>query len=428
MKSVNRLLFYITYPIFLLLFIDSRMLEPSFSHYNLYAWCYSIFWLVLGIPFLKNVLKRGLKINKDVGKIYFIFVGYFVLFIAMSMLFSNMKTEVTSEILRYIRFLSAVLLTVFWVNKLEIERFFIIISSLIPLVMIAVMFISNGAPFEVFSHLGNLLGSTDRFRLDFGYYHVNGLGNLCLYSIIVSIIALYILNKTNVINNVVDFTLSVLIIVLDVIALIVLLSTASRTSILCLAIFGLLIFYFIVTNTSKIQKKIRLILRATILFFSAVIIIFVLSDQLATLFVDSNRMKNIVINLPLLAKNGRWLIGLGLFNPGLFGTSGTVYGRSYFVDNYYLSVMLETGIIGLILIILLLVMIGKNLIKCNKKSKNIVSYIIVAMFVAQLISGTGETDVINYMFPSSFVFISIYFLHIQKTFDKRLRIKKGVTK
>lgn len=423
MKSICRLCFYISYPLLLIWFIDSRMLVPSMKYFDIYFWVYPIIWLILGLPFLKNVFERGFKLNKNTGKVYLIFIGYFVIFIVLSIFFSKMKTEVTKEVLWYIRFLSSLLLTVFWVNKLKIEKFFIIISSLIPLIMISIMFIKAGAPLEVFSHLSNLMGSTGRFRLDFGYYHVNGLGNLCLCSIVVSTIALYILKRTKVINEIVDLLLSIVIVVLDVISIIVLLSTASRTSILALAIFALMLLYFVITNTNKISKNIRTILKIIILIASAGIIVFLLLDQISSLFVDSNRMKNVVINMPLLAQNGRWLIGLGLFNPGLFGTSGTVYGNSYFVDNYYLCVLLETGIVGLLVIILLLVTIGVKLFKSNKANKNIMSYIITAMFIAQLITGTGETGVISYLFPSSLIYFTIYFLHISTSFNRRLRIK-----
>lgn len=422
MKSFYRLCFYISYSLLLILFIDSRMLKPSIGYYDIYSWFYSALWLFLGIPFLKDVFSRGFKVNKNIGKIYFVFIAYFFVFIVLSLFLSKMESEVTREVLWYIRFLSALLLTIFWINKLKVEKFFIIISSLIPLIMISIMFVNAGAPLEVFSHLDSILGSIGRFRLDFGYYHVNGLGNLCLCSIVVSTIALYILKKIKVINVFFNIILSISIVVMDIISIIVLLSTASRTSILALVIFVLFLSYFVITNTNKINKRLRLTLKIIILVISIEVIMFVLLEQLSGLFVDSNRMKNIVINMPLLTENGRWLIGLGLFDPGLFGTSRTVYGDSYYVDNYYLCVLLETGIIGLIFVVYLLVMIGAKLFKSNNINKDLISYIITAMFISQLITGTGETGVISYLFPSSIIYFTIYFLHIDTSISTRLKI------
>lgn len=286
-----------------------------------------------------------------------------------------------------------------------------------------IAFISNGSPMDVLLRINRVFANEDRYRLNFGYYHVNGLGNLCTATIIFSILTLYIIHQNVKFKNLIKKTIIFLIIALDFIVLIVLLSTASRNSIMGLGIFAIFIFYFFTINTRHLSKKLKLMLRFFIFVSLVLLLCFGVAQPIIKLFVSSNRYYNFSINLPVLVNNNGLLFGLGLLNPALFGMGETVYGNTYYVDNYYLYVLMETGLVGLCFIAIISSIVFNQLYKKYKNNCNLFNIIVFTCFIVQLINGLGETSLLYPIFPSCFVYWIIYLLSIKGEFKYNLGVR-----
>ena len=206
----------------------------------------------------------------------------------------------------------------------------------------------------------------------------------------------------------------------DFILFTVLICTASRNSIITLVVFLLFIVYYCITNNSFISRKNVIFIKGAVIITIIFVLGFGLSDNIIALFIDSNRMSNFTINIPLLEKTNRLFIGLGLVDPGSFGAKNTTLGYTYYIDNYYLYIFMETGILGLIMMGSILCYLGVKLHKHLKKNNNLFFAAAFFAFIAQLISGLGETNVIYHIFPSSFILLILYLLILNNSFESNI--------
>lgn len=417
--KILRKIFSLTYAIYLIMFIDSRFTNPIFKYYKYYTWIFILLWSVLLITINSDTKIVISKKNKAINLMFSIIL-YFLIFGIISLL-SAMASYSELELQNWIQFILTLVLCTYWVGKLKLEYIFIYISYMVSSIIIAIAFFVNGAPLDVLTRIDKVFSSTDRYRLTFGYYHVNGLGNLCAFAIILSVMLIYIILQVKKRNRIKKMVNIALIFILDVITLIVLLSTASRSSIMILGIFIIVMIYYFVIYMKVHSPKVRFLLSLVLVALAAAVIIFGLWQQIVLLFIDSNRMRNFMINLPLLKENGKLLMGLGIVDPGLFGTKMTIYGRSYYVDNYYLYIIVETGILGSLFLVTILIRLGTLLHRNIKKIHSFLSIVIYACFIAQIFAGMGETSVFYYIFPASLVYWCIYLLEISKTFDERIK-------
>ena len=409
----------ISYAGYLFLFVDSRMESPSFNLYSTYSMIYGIFWI---IAILFNIFADG-KIKVSTGnhnsavRVAGMLVIFYIVFGILSVS-SPLFDFVKSEMLWFMKFLMAVFITAYWVDKLKIEKIWLNISYFVPALMIIKLFIDDKMPFDVYFRLSTIFSSSDRYRMRFGFYQVNGLGGLCSFCLILSVILMIIYWRNNHKNK--KLYLCVLLLS-DFIVLTVLLCTASRNSIITFGIFVLFLLYYRISNNKYVSNKTSIVLKSVIILFCGMTILFFFSDPIMTLFIDSNRMSNFTINLPLLEESNRLFIGLGLVDPGLFGTkSTTLLGYTYYIDNYYLYLIMETGILGLIAMSSILCYIGVQLHKHIKKSNYMLSVAIFCCFLTQIIGGMGETNIIYHIFPSSFILLILYLLELNNNFENRV--------
>ena len=411
-------LFKLFYIVLLFLFIDSRFTVPVFNGY--YKWFSYVFITFFGICIIAELLiNKKIKISPQSKSLNIagLIILYFIIFIFTSQ-FSVMVNKVYGEIFNWVLFLLNMFVTYYWIKRFHFEKFFILTTFFVSALVIVYAFISNGAPLYVLFRLDKVFSNVDRYRLNFGYYHVNGLGNLCTFAIIFSVFSFIQIKKIFLKRNIIRRALFSIIVILDIFVLIVLLSTASRNSILCLLIFAILCLYFFFTNTKYLTKKAKTFTRICIIVALMSIVVFQLSETSETivqLFVDSNRMKNYLVNIPVLIDNNGLLFGLGLFNPGLFGTGETLFYNTYFIDNYYLYVIMETGIIGILLIAIILYKTGHQLFLKYKNSKNAFTIVVFSCFIAQIINGMGETSLFFYSFPSCLGYWILFLLTISDT-------------
>lgn len=396
-------LFCASYFLLILLFIDSRFTTPIFGKYKLYYNLYEIFFIVVwSIAYIVGKLNTT-KIKVTNSGLCFCVLMVLISFSAATTSTSLIYTSESHEVRNIVEFCILVFLCTWWIERLKCRNFFIVSSYAVMSGMIFNAYVKAGMPIEILTRLGTVFSSTDRYRLSFGYYQVNGLGNLCVCAIILSCFCWTIIKR----HGYTEKLLKLLIIFLDSVVVIVLLSTGSRSSIMMAGIYLLLLIYNGIGNLETISFKWKLCFKLLCVIFALATITFGLWQQLTTLFVDSNRLKNFSINLPLLKNSGRTLIGLGLVDPGIFGSKMTIYGASYYIDNYYLYLVVEMGIIGLISMIGILIFIGTKIFS-DKEREN--RALVGSCFLAQLVTGMAETNVFYYIFPSCLIYWILYML------------------
>ena len=389
-------LFKLFYIVLLFLFIDSRFTVPVFNGY--YKWFSYVFITFFGICIIAELLiNKKIKISPQSKSLNIagLIILYFIIFIFTSQ-FSVMVNKVYGEIFNWVLFLLNMFVTYYWIKRFHFEKFFILTTFFVSALVIVYAFISNGAPLYVLFRLDKVFSIKEED----------------------SVFSFIQIKKIFLKRNIIRRALFSIIVILDIFVLIVLLSTASRNSILCLLIFAILCLYFFFTNTKYLTKKAKTFTRICIIVALMSIVVFQLSETSETivqLFVDSNRMKNFLVNIPVLIDNNGLLFGLGLFNPGLFGTGETLFYNTYFIDNYYLYVIMETGIIGILLIAIILYKTGHQLFLKYKNSKNAFTIVVFSCFIAQIINGMGETSLFFYSFPSCLGYWILFLLTISDT-------------
>ena len=127
-------------------------------------------------------------------------------------------------------------------------------------------------------------------------------------------------------------------------------------------------------------------------------------NGIAGLFTLSNRSYNFIYNVPVLVKSGRLWIGLGLIGSGEFYQLPQY--NTFFVDNYFLYVLMSTGILGLIFMSCFMIYTLKKLI--NQSNNNLFERLTLIVFGINIFSCLGETCFMYPSFASCFAFTVLY--------------------
>ena len=134
--------------------------------------------------------------------------------------------------------------------------------------------------------------------------------------------------------------------ILSPVAMIVLISSASRTSISGLA--GFWLVYYLLGNYQNMRVTTKAMMFTAIVF---VCFLLVATVDLGKVWYDfviySGRLENYTTPLLVVAKNNIWLAGLGFNFVERLNRLRTVT----YLDSFYLWTFLESGVIGFILLI-----------------------------------------------------------------------------
>lgn len=396
-----RIIYGITYILYVIFLLDSLLDQHVFNVNRYYSYAFIAFWIVLELVFRQKII-IDLR-NPAFRMIIFLFF-YYGLF-AVVTVFSPMAGEMPEELRACLKFVAVIAVNVYMIYRYELFGLFLKLTFYAAAVFLLIRFIIAGMPMGAFSNLSVIMTTEDRFREAFGFYNVNAAGNLTGCLLIISGILLGYMHCNEEELAKWKYVIPVL---FDIIILIMLLSSGSRNSLLELGFFVLSMLYYWLMGLDHFTKRTRVLLRILVLCAALVLIFYTLGAKIDELFVSSLRYKMFATDLPVLISSGRLFQGMGIFSAALFGYSQTPYGITVNVDNYYLFVLMETGILGLCMIGLYLVWIGISLHRILGKSWDLQTMILCASFIAFLFSGMGETSVIYYVFPSSYIFLTIF--------------------
>ena len=239
--------------------------------------------------------------------------------------------------------------------------------------------------------VSNVFGGYTRTRAAFGFYHPNAAANIALCVIVLSSYLVCENRKKNIY------------LIIDVFMMYIILATASRTTLSALILFIVLLMYSRLINKIKSNNGKRGLIVGLILIVM-LLLLFSGENGIAGLFTLSNRSYNFIYNVPVLVKSGRLWIGLGLIGSGEFYQLPQY--NTFFVDNYFLYVLMSTGILGLIFMSCFMIYTLKKLI--NQSNNNLFERLTLIVFGINIFSCLGETCFMYPSFASCFAFTVLY--------------------
>ncbi len=248
----------------------------------------------------------------------------------------------------------------------------------------------------------NIFSRYGRFRADFGFGDVNYCGNYCLYTLVLSVFLYFEYKKTNAFS----MKKIVMIVVVDLLAICMLLSTASRSAVLSFVLFcGCA---FCIEKKDFFVKHIKFILGCIIPLIIIVLAVLLLSGKFSSMWVDSNREGNFTINYPYFIQHGNLLNGMGYIDNSGFLSMQYGYATTA-VDVYYLYILYTTGYIGLGIIIfqmiycLICLVISK---RCIQKS------LVVALLVMMIFYAVWQVNYMNARYYTGWIHMIIIYYSV----------------
>lgn len=400
----NRLikfLFVILYALYTAVAVNTRLVEQIIPYGNYYAYFYVIVLVVLLLMFhYKPLVVRKRNISfKTIG----LFTIYIILFSLITLL-EGPEGNLGDEVLAFSKFITAAAVTIYFVEQFDLLPELLLASFIGGSGLLLYEYALAGFPIDIFSRLGTFFSNSYslRYRLAFNFNNYNTVGNiascmLILYFLLISWFRNY--EQKSFIRNF-AILICTLIAVVDAITM---LSSGSRNAMLTLIIFFIALLYYKITETNRVSGIQKRGLKILIVSIGIVVVYLSAFSSVFSLLENSGRLRSFRENIPLVLRRNRFFEGLGLMNPGFFGR-----GRAgYIVDNYYLYVFMETGIIGLVIIVFLLSRLGKKINKL-RVSREPFFVLLSSAFVAWLVSGMGETCVIYPYFASSLVYFVVF--------------------
>lgn len=336
-----------------------------------------------------NTLKKGSLLWWSIA-----FILYSVVF---GVIFANKKLSslISFNLLSMITFYILIFAVASYFNNTQKVYTFVKISFwTLTTSMLFMMIVNWDGNFNFGELVSNVFSGYTRTRAAFGFDHPNSTANIALCIILISYILLLKSQKNE----------KIILIVIDCIMLFVILESASRTSLFALILFVVMCLFCHFKKRIKSRKGSFAIY--ALLIVAVILIISVSnSDLITNIFIASNRSYNFIYNLPVLVSSGRLFVGLGFIGSGEF-MQLTQY-NTFFVDNYFLYVLMSTGIIGFVFICAFIVFLIYKLF--NKKyGYNQLKQIVGLILLVNIFSSMGETCFMYPSFISCFVYTVLY--------------------
>lgn len=396
-----KILFVILYAFYTIVAVNTRLVEQIIPYGNFYVYFYIAALIILLAMFHYKPLVIGVRniSFKTLG----LFTIYIIIFSIVTWL-EGPEEDLGNEILAFTKFIMVAAITVYFVKQFDLYSELLFSSVVGGSALLVYEYALAGFPLDIFSRLATFFSNVYalRYRLVFNFNNPNTVGNIAACMMVVYFLFLSWVRHYE--EKSFGRTLKILIATaLAAVDMIVLLSSGSRNSMVTLLIFFFALFYFKATDFKRISKREKGILKGIIVILGIIVIYVTVFSSAFEMFETSGRLRSFEVNVPLVIREGRVLEGLGLMNPGYFGRGSA----GYIVDNYYLYVFMETGIIGLIMISWLLIRLTKKVHELRITNEPFYAMLSSA-FVAWLVSGMGETSVIYPYFASSLVFFTIF--------------------
>lgn len=276
------------------------------------------------------------------------------------------------------------------------------------LIITYIIFFDN---FSTFRNLSSLL-LTNRTRTSFGFTHANTTADICL-----AVLSLSLMLRVAYKNKMIQMSSRwrKYMMIADIIIWVMLISTTSRGGIIAGIVMYLCYLYMTIDKYIANRSVFKVIKPLIIMIIGILLLIVIYFSLIKTGDLDiSYRLKNFTVNLPTLIQNNRLLFGWGFVDKGVFANGRIISGTGY-VDNYYLYVLVTTGIVGCLFILGYVYMLIKSI---KKVRNNPIKQVIFSILWMQFIFCLTEADFINPASVFSMVAMIIYLTFILEGFNR----------
>lgn len=403
----------ITYVIYLIL---TLVFITDYSK-RLYIW---IFYLVAQIIFIFPIqkLRESLIANSTVTK-------FFVLLLLHGILWTigSIPSTLFSYSIEYARiYIPYVLCMWFTVTEFvvydKVDTYIDVSYWCIAIYMIAV-YIQNFNGFEVLRWVTKIFERYDRYRVTFGFASPDIAACLALCVIICSMLRYNRCKKRQ----------QIIMIFINAIMAIMILSTGCRSQFIALLLIVGMKFYFALSHIEfkNLAQKIGIKTIKTAIIGAVVLGVvneYFKTTSLEEALTNSNRMGLFEVNIPLLIRTGKLLTGLVYASAGRFGEGRIGEYNLYYVDNYYVYLLMSSGLLGLAMDILAIYVVIHAVNKIVRPRNRQVAEILITMIVINLVMGLFSCAVIypNYVHCTIFWTIPLMYIVI---YDKVEKVEKN---
>ena len=266
-----------------------------------------------------------------------------------------------------------------------------IIASLFIQVVTHLYELSLNPVFAVYSFLAH-----DVMRSSFGFLHANYVGNMCF--LVTSFLILFYFEFSD--NPLLHSRSKIIVLLLECFIFMILLSTSSRTALICIVLFLLgATGVKVIGKVRFTAKSIKFLKWASIVGLLLFTIFFFASGLWNYIWVNSNRSLNVSENVhwvPILGSiwTGMGFVENGTFISDPFNGSLSAFGvETSSLDMNYLYIYCTTGILGCCMMATILIILGISLYK-NRGTKY-GNYFLV-LFITLLFYAFWETILFTY--------------------------------
>ena len=369
--------------------------------YYVYGGCLLLFTILM---FIGNSFKLRIKKNlKSILILLVIFCFYCILTIIDNL---NDAFEIIKNVATQF---------IFYITIIEMASYFSFNNKrkqMIKLTYIAVslpmiiLFFTNYANINYFDSIVNFFDTANRSRYSFGMGANNDAGLTSCVLLILDFIIIGLLRneKENKNRNIwlIYITFS------TIVAILIFIGASSRNAFLTLLIF--ISMNILLRIKGKEESKKKYILKFAGILIIGIIILNILmiyykSDNIVELFKYSGRMIAFSI-LELIFQKNKYLFGLGYTSKTYRINSFIEQGEKFDVDSSYIYFIVQSGIIGLAIILMTIIIIGVKIfkIRCNNVYYK---YTIISLFFSLLFTGMFETTILYAGMPIGLIFTII---------------------
>lgn len=315
--------------------------------------------------------------------------------------------DLTSSMFKsQIMFLIVVLITLWATIRLDAIDILIKSSFYAISCILIIQLILNFSELNL-SNIANIMSKEERYRANFGFGHYNTLGGACLCNIV-----LWTLLDKKKLKNIIYY-------IFLLVSIIMLLCSASRSSLTALALF--LVIYAL-GRIFKNKKSGKRILLNKIIKVGIIIALFLIAININVSAALEESQRTLIFEkaIPVFLNSGRILQGLGYVSNTAYGTNLTPY-TTYWLDNGYAYILISTGVLGFLIILGAIILLIK---KIGFTSNDYIKSKVFPILIIYLYTCLFETNLFNSGYIANYIYLVIFLYYIYYENDKLIKNKE----
>ncbi len=402
-----------------------------------------------------DVLDEFIPFTYQIRKIRFVYIGVMLMWYLLSLKNHNAKDRLRrgSNLVIFLGLIHAVLFGFILTNDIVVSLshahgigmiFYYFIPVLVTLtyvyennllltytyttyaaVMVQLILAAVSNPNHFVNPLAYLrvFSNSSRVKFDFGFTTYGYTAHYCVFALLVSLFIFDILRREGKLKS--SMKPLLFIAAGDLLALLILFSSAGRSGILTLVIVCAIYFGGLWLKQCTKQNR-RVVFISLAILLVLVIFYMTVSGGFSQIWANSNRSLNITVNYPIFKEMGNIWTGMGYVENSNFQATRdnnftSAFGvRTSSLDMYYVYLYFTTGIIGCLLIGTALIYILYQLIKNIKKPQALFG---LSLYVGWLFYGFWQCNIFTYRYYAPWFYL-VVLLHIIDSFHKTNSMEK----